>query len=271
MMLQIKNLARKLVRGGGTEILKLGGREITCIRGTIRKTPDQDDAWLYKLLGDGVETYLDIGANTGQTTLMGLVQGDKKVILVDPNPEALSLASQNIILNRLGAKVSYYCGFAGEVTRDKVKFFTVGAGAAGSMYPSHAKTAARKNEFYYVDTVSVDYLVSFYDVNPDFVKVDVEGAELKVLKGAKKLATENQTRFFVEMHALEEQSMAENAQGVLSWCREVGYRAFYLKLHEELKSPETIAHRGKCHLLLLPKNNEYPEFLRKIKQGEKIN
>ena len=268
--LKLLKIISKILVKQKIETIKIDGKEIACIRGTIRKTPDYDDAWLYKLLG-GVKNYIDIGVNVGYTTLLGLVQDDKRVILVDPNPEALSLASKNIIINKLGARVSYHCSFVGKNLGSKVKFFTTGPGEAGSMYPSHAKTAAGENNFYHVDTVSVDYLIDYHGITPDLIKVDVEGAELLVLEGSEKLASKNQTTFFVEMHALEEQSMAENTQGVLSWCREVGYRAFYLKHHEELKSPQTIAHRGKCHLLLLPNHYDYPDVLKKIEQREKIN
>ena len=110
------------------------------------------------------------------------------MISVDPNPEALSLASQNIIINKLGSRVSYHCSFVGKDFGSKVKFFTTGSGEAGSMYSSHAKTAAEENSFYYVDTVSVDYLVNYHGITPNFIKVDVEGAEFLVLEGSKKIS-----------------------------------------------------------------------------------
>jgi len=56
----------------------------------------------------------------------------------------------------------------------------------------------------------------------------------------------------------------------LDWCKDLGYSAWYLKTEERLESPETIAHRGRCHLLLQPKAWGYPEWLRGIKQSSPL-
>ena len=72
------------------------------------------------------------------------------------------------------------------------------------------------------------------------------------------------------MHALIELSMKENAQLILNWCSDNNFKAYYLKEACELISAETIASRGKCHLLLLPKNEEYPHYLKNIKEGDPL-
>lgn len=242
---------------------KIGKYDIIAVRGTIRKSRDQDDAWLYALLGQS-DSYFDIGCNVGFTSLMGLVQKDMRVIMVDPSPEAITLAAKNIIKNSLSKNVSFFPAFVSDSADKEIDFYSDGWGAANSMYSSHAKTAARKESVTKVRTVTVDHLMTYYNVVPDLVKIDVEGAELQVLDGSVALASKRKAQFFIEMHRLEERSMKTSGQYVIDWCTQNNYNAFYLSKHCPFTDSEQIASRGKCHLLLLPKGQEYPEVLRSI-------
>ncbi len=248
----------------------LCGVPLKTVSGTIRKHVDQDDAWWF-YLSKHHEVIFDIGANIGYTALLSLIQNPKRqIVLVDPNPEALEKAAANIIRNNLGSRAQYLTAFVGNTLDDTVKFYTVGAGAAGSMYESHAETAASMNSFLEVRTVTLDYIYSFYNIKPDLVKIDVEGAETLVMQKAKTLAKETQCSFFIEMHNVENLGMEAAGQLMLDWCKEMNYKAWYLKTGEELITAETIKNRGKCHLLLLPKEKAYPEYLKGITQNHKL-
>jgi hypothetical protein len=37
-----------------------------------------------------------------------------------------------------------------------------------------------------------------------------------------------------------------------------------------LETPETLKARGRCHLLLLPEEKPYPDYLKKIRQGASL-
>lgn len=102
------------------------------------------------------------------------------------------------------------------------------------------------------------------------MKIDVEGAELLVLDGSKKLAALQKTMFFVEMHSHEERSMSESGLAVLKWCQTQNYKPYYLKTHQLLTEAGTIADRSKCHLLLLPSQMGYPEGLSGISQRSEL-
>jgi len=246
---------------------KLIGREFLVYDGTIVEKVDKDDAWFFALSRHH-DNIFDIGANIGYTTILAsLTNAHKKVVLVDPNPDALTYASGNLIRNNLSVNKIFVPCFVSEKSGEKVKFFTVGAGAAGSMFASAAESARMSNSFYWVDTMTVDDIVNMTGVTPDFVKVDVEGAESFVLKGATRLAAMHQTKFFVEMHAPDEMPMLKNASLVLDWCKANNYTPYYLKEHSEMATAAMIAHRGKCHLLLVPQGQEYPSYLRNIQEG----
>ncbi|OUS02018.1 hypothetical protein A9Q86_05040 [Flavobacteriales bacterium 33_180_T64] len=249
---------------------KLCGVSLNLLPGTLRPKEDQDDAWWFYLTKHH-NVVLDLGANIGYTALLALIQDPKRqMILVDPNPEALQKAAMNIIQNGLGCRVQYLTAFVADKLDDTVKFYTVGAGAAGSMYASHAETAASVNSFMDVNTVTLDYIYSFYGIKPDLVKIDVEGAETLVMKAAKQLAAETKCTFFIEMHDVENLGIEAAGNLMIEWCKENDYHAWYLKTAETLTSGKTIADRGKCHLLLLPIETTYPEYLKAISQNSAL-
>lgn len=242
---------------------------------TIRSSTDQDDAWFFELAKHHKIIY-DIGANVGYTALLAMIQNpNREYLLVDPNPLALQKAQGNLLNNNLGFKALYYSAFVSDTLNETIKFYTLGSGAAGSMHPSHAESAAAVNSFQTVSTVTLDYLYAYYNLAPDLVKIDVEGAETLVIEGAKTLAKETKCTFFIEMHNVKDLGMEMATDLMIDWSRNNNYKVWYLKTGEELMSGETVRTRGKCHLLLLPEDKSYFSYLKGIEQNaslpDKIN
>ncbi|MFL0352423.1 FkbM family methyltransferase [Xanthomarina sp. GH4-25] len=273
--MQIKKLLTgikyKLVRNDYKLInTSLCGVTLKTTPGTIRNTVDQDDAWFF-YLAQHSSVIFDIGCNVGYTALLALIQDPKKpYVLVDPNPKALNEAHLNLVGNNLGFKSFYYSGFVSNEENSSIKFYTIGSGAAGSMHASHAKSAAATQSFTEVKTVTLDYLYSFYELKPDLIKIDVEGAETLVMDGALKVAKETQCAFFIEMHNVKDLGMEQAGQHMIDWSNKAKYKVWYLKTGEELKEASTIKNRGKCHLLLMPESVPYPEYLKGVSQNSPL-
>ena len=243
------------------DFVEVNGKTIKCIKNSFRKTKDTDDDW-FNSLAKNATVIFDIGCNIGYTALLGLTNENvKKMLLVDPNPEALFIAHKNLIANNLIGKTSTFVSFVSDLNDKEVDFYTIGHGAAGSIYKSHAETAASLNSFIKVKTVTLDFLSSYFELIPDFIKIDVEGAEFQVLEGAKETVLKSKCKILVEMHSNQDLTMFENANNLLKWCKEVEYNAWYLTNKEILVTPEIIKKRGRCHVLLLPKNNFFPSYL----------
>ncbi len=245
------------------------GIKIKTLKGTVHKIADKDDRWFYELTKHH-QVICDIGCNKGLMSLYAAIQkNNKQVILIDPNPEALSKAAHNMILNGFTNNCKFVSAFVGDKNDELIKFWTVGDGEAGSMFSGHAETAAQVNSFYNVKQYTLDHLVSQLKISPDLIKIDVEGAESFVLNGAINFA-KNLVKFMIEMHSPPELPMKENAGKILNWCKVNNYKAFYMKDAVELINADQIAHRGRCHLLLLPKGQVYPEYLRNIPEGSQL-
>jgi FkbM family methyltransferase len=246
---------------------ELLGRRVRVRLGTLPSVPGYDDGWVLALLPLS-RCFFDVGCNVGFFSLVAAVDDSSRwAVLIDANPLALGRAAENLIINSFAQRSRFVLGFVSSSSGDPVTFFTVGAGAAGSRYPSHSASASAAQSSIMSRSVRLDEICAEQGLWPDLVKIDVEGAESEVLYGAERVAARKEATFLVEMHSRAELPMAENGRRVLDWCSRVGYDAYYLKDHVRLAAPEQISHRGRCHLLLIPMGDRYPDRLKRIPQS----
>ena len=79
------------------------------------------------------------------------------------------------------------------------------------------------------------------------------------------------TKFLVEVHSCDSLSIVENTEKILDWCKVNNFIAYYLCEHIELIDSKIIERRGRYHLLLMHRDDQYPDGLNKIHQSEDIN
>lgn len=244
------------------------GRKITTTRGAFFHQPDKDEAWLYQL-SRRHKNILDIGCNIGQSSMLMLLGTENRMVCVDPNPMALSRCAENLIMNNLASKVNFVNAFVGEEEGKIIDFFTMGTGAAGSMFRGFAKTATRYKQSYQVCERTVASICEELSFIPKMIKIDVEGAENFVLQGMNNSVLSYNPVIIVEMHSGKELSIVENTSLLLAWCKEKEYKAYYLKSHQLLELSD-ITNRGRYHALLLPEGEQYPEYLVDIPENSRI-
>lgn len=246
----------------------LSNTQYKVVKGTIRNTPDKDDAWLFEL-SKHAENIYDVGCNIGQSTMLMAHNKPKKLVLIDPNPKALSTAMENLIHNGLSQNVLAYNAFVGEKSGQTVDFYTVLDGAAGSKFKSFATTANAMQSYYTVKTISLDDVLKDTGILPNLVKVDVEGAEIEVLDGSTEIAKKQSTLFFVEIHSGMELTISENTKSILDWCAKNQYVATYLKSMTNL-TVDLIQNRGRYHALLVPSSMSLPAYITTIAEGSNL-
>ena len=130
----------------------------------------------------------DIGANTGFYSLLASAQVGQKgqVLAFEPVPQNLKFLKNNLKNNKVKNVTVYPYGIS---DREGIVFFNTGTDRATGHLASSGNLK--------VKTVSVDFLVNQKKRPiPDYLKIDVEGAEKLVLLGAKKLCKNTIPLFF---------------------------------------------------------------------------
>lgn len=143
------------------------------------------------------DLFVDIGANVGAYTLLASGVCRCKTIAIEPIPSTFKKLEMNIRLNGL--------------LNEKVDILNVGAGKEkGSIYFLDSKNGAMNRVITKNDPISIpktkvmtlplDILLMDH-MKPRMIKIDVEGFEYEVLKGAEKcLQNENLKAIIIELN-----------------------------------------------------------------------
>jgi FkbM family methyltransferase len=142
------------------------------------------------LSGNGQATFVDIGAHIGYFTVYaGLLMGKRgTVISIEPNRDYHKQVLKNIEINGL---------------RENTRAFNIGL----SDKPGKARTAGWEerdlieSETGDVDVTTFDQLCTTEGIEPDIVKIDVHGAEYKILSGMTRMLDNHVKHLFLETHS----------------------------------------------------------------------
>jgi len=168
----------------------------------------------------GFKSFLDIGANVGlYGFLFHSLISDSEVTMIEPDARNAALIRRTISrfgisgVNLIEAAASEKAGTA-SFFKDDVSGATGSLKRGGADYfiSSHHHASPEKIA---VRCISVDELPG---MEPDFIKMDVEGAELDALKGARNLIHRSQPALFFECDA--------NQEAVKDFLADYGYIFF---------------------------------------------
>jgi FkbM family methyltransferase len=174
---------------------------------------------------------LDIGGHFGQyaVLLASLVSNSGRVITFEPDRDARSTLSKNVALNgffdRVEVQPLALFDLEGEYT-----FFSNGADSMSSLARSGLGTNAQAQEIvqYLVKTVRLDDFLTSRDLPfPAYVKLDTEGAEINILRGAKTLLRSDCT-IVCELHPYAWEEFGTTFEELLKLVRDSGKSIEYL-------------------------------------------
>lgn len=170
-----------------------------------------------------VNVFVDVGASLGQyTQLANKSIQEGHIYAIEPDPVRFEELQRNCHKwSRLSSNKLTPLNAAVADTQQKVKFFTTNSSTSGGLFKHPTQQKAADWEEIEVDGLSLDTL--FIEDGPDFVKIDVEGAELRVLKGATKILRDGNAKFLIELHYWADPEGQRNADEVLCFMKSFGY------------------------------------------------
>ncbi|MDA7428832.1 FkbM family methyltransferase [Primorskyibacter aestuariivivens] len=178
--------------------------------------------------------FADIGANVGNHTLFAAkFLKASKVIPFEPNPRAFDLLLQNVLVNGLGDVVdlsklgvgvsdAHSGGFAMQDRERNLGGATMLEGEGDlEVFPGHE-------------------LLS--DVTPDFIKIDVEGMEMKVLSGLEPVLKRCRPILMVEVDNTAEDEF-------MTWVEAQGYAVLSTHQRYRLNKNHLVCDAGQLETL----------------------
>lgn len=130
---------------------------------------------------------IDVGGNVGFfTVLMAGALPGRRVLSIEPTPGAHARLVANVARNGLTERVRVFYGIAAEDDAGRTMQVIDGMEEYASLGALvHQAVRGVASTSVAVAASSVDALVAEHGLTPGFIKVDVEGAELSVLRGAR--------------------------------------------------------------------------------------
>jgi FkbM family methyltransferase len=165
----------------------------------------------------------DLGAHFGVFSFAALHFGGptSRAVAVDPSPEAVRMLDLGIRLNRVGDRLTVVHAAAGE-RPGWCDMLPVGVIADGYYVTPEPERARR--DLVRVRAVTVDELIQQTGLRPTHLKIDVEGAEAAVLRGARGvLASDPMPLVFLELHSDMTRRAGGDPQAAVSELTTLGY------------------------------------------------
>jgi FkbM family methyltransferase len=165
-------------------------------------TIHEDDIIERFLPKDG-DTVVDIGAHIGLYTIISSkrVGFNGKVIAIEAHPENFEILNRNIQLNQLTNVIAL--NYAAYSEEERLKLYLPSGESGFTKYNTiMPKFAKRDEKFVEVTANTLDKLLQSNGISAvNWIKIDVEGAEFEVLKGAHNVLSDNKDiAILIELH-----------------------------------------------------------------------
>jgi FkbM family methyltransferase len=203
-----------------------------------------------------VNIFLDIGANIGwYTTLIAKTFPNSACHSFEPHPLIYSALSENVKVNNLNNVSINNIGLSDSPGTATLNQFA----GLGHGHSSIEKVEKKVNNTFDIELTTLDSYIKENDIkNIDLIKIDVEGAELDVLRGSTSMMTKNQPVWVIEMNKETAEKFHHQPQDLLRFLEKYnGYEYYRVqsawgKVYR-MESIDDYSHGD--NVICIPKNN----------------
>jgi FkbM family methyltransferase len=186
-----------------------------------------------KFLENNVRSHdvvVDVGANTGEFTV-ALAPYATQVLCFEPQSDVLAVLRDNVELNGFKNVTIFPFGLSDSEetaqlygSSEKTQFGGLNEGLYTRYLTCERSVASGISRFRPLDTVLVETGIKHID----WLKIDVEGAEMSVLKGARETLKRSRPTILIELNEEMCQSAGYSVQDIHQYLTDLEYRGYYL-------------------------------------------
>lgn len=178
-----------------------------------------------KLIPSG-STVFDVGANVGWYSLNFAKKiANVHVFAFEPVPKTFEYLTTNLALNTIESVQTFNIGFSNEEAESDIFSYPEGMGNA-SLADVSGKSDVEKVRCKFV---TMDLFTERNNIKPDFIKCDVEGAELLVFRGASLTLKRDKPIVFTEMLRKWSAKFNYHPNDMISFFKEIGYNCYVIE------------------------------------------
>jgi FkbM family methyltransferase len=208
----------------------LPGGEVVLVSPAFRHvTWNRDEYTAFRAAVTPGSTIVEAGSNVGAyTMLFGQWAGPGgRVYAFEPDPAAFEGLRRHIEINQIGDRVTPVAAAITDGSQQRLRLVLGESSGISRMAHGEELSAPNITE---VPALSIDAFCAEQHIAPSVIKIDVEGAELAALRGARKtIAAAGPTlQLFVEMHPALWPSLGYGADDVERECRAQGLTVEHL-------------------------------------------
>ena len=181
----------------------------------------------------GGDTVVDVGAHAGHYTLISSkrVGANGKIVAIEADPSNFEILNRNIKLNKLTNIIPL--NYAAYSKQTKLKLYLPVEESGFSIYNTIMVNRAKPEEkFIEVNANTLDYLLQQNGIrDANWIKIDVEGAEFEVLKGAHNiLSNSKDIAILIEVHNLSKDTNLYRP--IIEFLNLYNFKMIFEKIHD---------------------------------------
>jgi FkbM family methyltransferase len=246
--------AKKCLFSGRGEPYRIGEKTLRFVPGTrpvrlryqtAENTVNRYDAmqlaWILENLTEG-DVAIDVGANCGQCTI---VMADRcgvsgSVIAFEPNPHARDILERNFALNPSVKRATIESSACSDMVGGEVKLYYNGNTSNSALVDlSKRNQTSQEPESFQVPVTTLDSYIAQQNLQDiRFVKIDTEGAEIRILRGARDVLASGAV-ILCELHPYAWPQFGNSLQELKDLLAGYGRRMRYLDRDAEVGNDAT--------------------------------